>query len=92
MTAFDRAIEFVQPIKESGKGKVLVHCFMGINRSAVTAMAILIKLEGMSLFDAHAHMVAKRERVNPFAGNQEKIAAWEQKVNGSCTKEDWLKR
>ena len=87
--AFDKAIDFAKQTKAK-RGKVLVHCFMGINRSAVCACAILVKLEGMSLAEAYEHVTQCRPQVSPFQGNKEKIAMWEHRVTGICSRPDWL--
>ena len=72
MEHMDRVIEFVKEAKRTG-AKVLVHCFMGVNRSATVAMAVLVALEGITLRQAFAHVQERRE-IKLRTGNQQKLA------------------
>jgi protein-tyrosine phosphatase len=62
-----------------------------VNRSATITLAVLVELEGMSLDAAFHHMLCRRS-VHPFPGNKQKIAHWEQKRRGVCSKPAWLER
>jgi rhodanese-related sulfurtransferase len=48
-------------------GKVLVHCFQGVSRSAAAAAAWLVAYSGRSVIDAHAYLRTVRPivRINP---------------------------
>jgi len=87
--AFKPAREFVEKAKNAG-GKVLIHCLHGVNRSATTAMAVLMQMEGLTLADAFQHVKTQRAQVAVMKGNMAKIAAWERTQTGQCTRPDWL--
>jgi len=86
---FEDATAFVRKARDSN-GKVLVHCMMGINRSATVAMAVQMNIEGLTLEKAFRHTKKKRDRVSPFPGNRMKIAAWEWRTRGASTFPEWL--
>ena len=50
------------------KAKLFVHCEVGVSRSAALAIALLMKTEGMSFFDAFIRVRSKRIRVLPNIG------------------------
>jgi protein-tyrosine phosphatase len=87
--AFQTATHFIETARSSG-GVVLVHCLMGINRSATVTLAVLMNLEGWSLAESFDHVVQCRSCVCPFAGNKEKISSWELETRGACSLDDWL--
>lgn len=86
---FKSATEFVESARTGG-GAVLVHCFMGINRSATVALAVLMNLNSWTLKDAFQHVLECRNCIDPFEGNRQKIAAWEFNTRGVCSMPDWL--
>ncbi|KAK0735226.1 protein-tyrosine phosphatase-like protein, partial [Lasiosphaeria miniovina] len=57
-------------------GGVLVHCRMGISRSATVVIAYLMKKHGQSVDEALAAVRAKRRIVSPNAGFLEQLQAW----------------
>lgn len=63
-------------MEETKKAKVLLHCYMGVNRSATIALAYLIALEGMNLEQANEHVEARRE-IKARQGNKQKVANWD---------------
>lgn len=85
---FEAATCFVRQALENGD-RVLVHCFMGINRSATVAIAVLMNIEGWTLREAYEHVKACRS-ISPFEGNKAKIALWELKTRNSSTLPAWL--
>jgi len=88
LESFQKATDFVEKARHAG-GKVLVHCFMGINRSATVTMAILMNLEGWTLREAHEFVKLQRSCIAPFLGNRQKIAGWELRTRGVCTVPEW---
>lgn len=48
------------------KKEVLVHCYSGINRSTSVVIAVLMKLEGLTLLEAYNKVMAVRPFVWPF--------------------------
>lgn len=86
---FPDATKFVQGAREAG-GKVLVHCLMGINRSATVAMAVLMNIEGLTLDAAYELARSRRGCVSPFPGNRNFIASWELETRSHCSMPDWL--
>jgi len=87
--AFTIAASFVEAAAKEG-GKVLIHCAMGVNRSATIAMAVLMQLQGWSLREAYEHVKARRPCIGPAKGNLEKIAAWELETRSTCSMPQWL--
>lgn len=85
---FEEAAVFVREVSGRG-GRVFVHCYAGVNRSATVAMAVLMQLEGWSLQRAYDH-IDEHRAICPMVGNREKVARWELQTRGECTVEDWL--
>jgi protein-tyrosine phosphatase len=50
------------------KAKLFVHCEVGVSRSAALVIALLMKTEGMSFFDAFCRVRSKRFQVLPNIG------------------------
>ncbi len=50
------------------KAKLFVHCEVGVSRSATLVIALLMKTEGMSFFDALCRVRSKRFQVLPNIG------------------------
>ncbi|KAJ3640136.1 hypothetical protein Zmor_003452 [Zophobas morio] len=63
---FDEAARFIDQAVKSG-GKVLVHCVVGISRSATLVIAYLMICKGMNAAEALAYTF-KRRRVYPNHG------------------------
>ncbi len=59
---FPRAKTFIDDAKVKG-GKVLVHCAMGINRSALICAAYIIADKKMNLLDVVKHLKSRRKIV-----------------------------
>ena len=51
---------FLFPFKSGSAGKVLVHCIMGVSRSATLALVYLMLRQRLSLRDALKSVVQKR--------------------------------
>jgi len=61
----DSAVEFIESARKSG-GKVLVHCWYGLNRSVTNLVAYLMKYEGMSASDANDLISITRIGAAPY--------------------------
>ncbi|XP_077350648.1 dual specificity protein phosphatase 13A-like [Festucalex cinctus] len=57
---FKPAADFIHKGLKDQQGKVLVHCIMGVSRSATLALAYLMLHQRLSLHDALRHVVQKR--------------------------------
>ncbi|XP_017268247.1 dual specificity protein phosphatase 13-like [Kryptolebias marmoratus] len=57
---FKSAADFIHKGLKSTDGKVLVHCIMGVSRSATLVLAYLMMRKHLSLKDALRHVVQKR--------------------------------
>ena len=55
----DECIEFIHECKQKN-GRILVHCMMGMNRSATMVIAYLMFAEGMMLMNAVKWVVIRR--------------------------------
>ena len=61
----DSAVEFIESARKSG-GKVLVHCWYGLNRSVTNLVAYLMKYEGLSAPDANDLISITRIGAAPY--------------------------
>ena len=61
---FEEAFQFIELCKQKDE-KILVHCMMGISRSATMVLMYLMRGEGMTLRDAWALTKAARPIVLP---------------------------
>jgi len=61
---FTTAIDYINRAIDAG-GKVLVHCFAGISRSASIVIAYLIKERQMTLEQATAFVKTRRHQIDP---------------------------
>ncbi|XP_061693689.1 dual specificity protein phosphatase family protein [Syngnathoides biaculeatus] len=57
---FKHAADFIHKGLKYNQGKVLVHCIMGVSRSASLALAYLMLRQRLNLQDALRHIVQKR--------------------------------
>jgi len=73
---WDETFNFIQACIQLG-GKVLVHCKMGISRSASTVMAFAMKYFGWPLDRALAHTKERRSIVNPNSGFRHQLRVYE---------------
>ncbi|CAE1294892.1 SSH [Acanthosepion pharaonis] len=64
MKHWKRTYEFIKKVKENN-GKVLVHCKMGISRSASTVIAFKMKEDGCSFQEAFNFVKNKRNVIRP---------------------------
>lgn len=62
---FDDTFRFLKTAKEEKGGRALVHCKMGISRSATCTVSYLMKVYEMDLKDALNYTKSRRPVVNP---------------------------
>lgn len=77
----DDLVDFVADAVRAG-GKVVVHCVAGVSRSASVVLAYLVREHGMTLREAHDHVIARRPVVNPNMGFWIALVEYERNVRG----------
>uniref|UniRef100_A0A6B2LJ32 protein-tyrosine-phosphatase n=1 Tax=Arcella intermedia TaxID=1963864 RepID=A0A6B2LJ32_9EUKA len=79
---FPRALQFVQEVRDS-KGRMLVHCMAGQNRSVTISIIILMHLHQWTLRQSYDYLLAKREGICPFDDNKRELIQYELRSYGS---------
>ncbi|XP_078362071.1 uncharacterized protein LOC144646386 isoform X3 [Oculina patagonica] len=79
---WDNTYKFIQRAKDAGSN-VLVHCRMGISRSASTVIAYGMKEYGWSLGETMKYVKARRNVVQPNAGFWKQLITYEGILNSS---------
>jgi protein-tyrosine phosphatase len=80
MRHWDDTFRFISEARNEGV-KILVHCRMGISRSAATVMAYLMKMYSMSFEDAKSFVKTRRSCVNPNPGFISQLNSYEGILN-----------
>ncbi len=75
-THLEPALEFIH-VALNSSGKVLVHCYAGISRSASIVIAYLIRHKKMTLSEALNLCQSKRTQVQPNIGFMTKLKLFE---------------
>ena len=75
-TSFPPAVACITHAICGGRG-VLVHCQMGVSRSATILGAFLMARYRRGHADAVSHMESRRSCVNPNPGFREQLWAWD---------------
>ena len=75
---FKQSNEFINQVRSVG-GKILIHCKLGISRSAAIVIAYLIKYYGFNFNSALKFIKKQRDRINPNAGFIELLKQYEKK-------------
>lgn len=78
---FDPACEFIERARCDHKG-VLVHCTMGMSRSATLVLAYLVRHSSMSLAEALVWLKQRRPVASPNPGFMAQLVAFETSVRG----------
>ncbi|BFZ05366.1 hypothetical protein BsWGS_08404 [Bradybaena similaris] len=73
---WDKTYKFISKARNQGS-KVLVHCKMGVSRSASTVMAFLMKERRWSVEEATRFVKERRSCVNPNAGFMDQLHMYE---------------
>ncbi|GFH50230.1 hypothetical protein CTEN210_06706 [Chaetoceros tenuissimus] len=82
----DGATEFIHHHISKGQS-VLVHCQMGMSRSATVVIAYLMKYKSMSRIDAFHHVKMRRPMIKPNAGFWNQLGIYEQSLGRDTTAE-----
>ena len=77
---FDQVADFIHHCL-SNHGKIVVHCAMGISRSATCVIAYLIKYCGKDTFEAITFLRRKRGIINPNSGFLEQLRKFQLRFN-----------
>lgn len=71
----DPCIQWIHQACKGG-GKVLVHCWSGVSRSAIVVMAYLVRFEHKSAVDAYHKVLARRKSVDPWPSYLQQFECW----------------
>lgn len=82
---FDRTNKFIQEAREQGTG-CLVHCKMGVSRSASCVIAYLMKEFNWSLEQTFQFTKQKRNCINPNDGFKQQLLTYESILNAHRAK------
>jgi len=75
MEHMDAAVAFIENAKYHGK--VLVHCYRGVSRSASVVIGYLMKEKGMRFKDALQYTLDRRDVVQPNSAFTKQMEAWD---------------
>ena len=71
-TRFPDCIGFIKQAIGKG-GRVLVHCFAGVSRSAAVVIAYLMQEHGLSVHSAYSLVRSKRPYIKPNEGFHDQL-------------------
>ena len=75
----DGTYKFIDEALKNG-GRVLIHCYAGVSRSASVLIAYLMKSQKMKFEDALNLLKSKRGKVNPNSGFVEQLKEYEKEI------------
>jgi dual specificity MAP kinase phosphatase len=78
----DQAFACIEEARNSEKGAALVHCSVGMSRSASVAIAYLMRFQQMTLYDAFVFTKTKRPVTAPNCGFMEQLIEYERRLFG----------
>ena len=64
---------------------VLVHCEMGVSRSATIVIAYLVRYHGLSRNEAYVQIKTRRPKISPNGGFWQQLRVWEHRVANNMT-------
>ncbi|RNA03395.1 Dual specificity phosphatase [Brachionus plicatilis] len=79
---FEEAFQMIDEARQTN-GKILVHCAMGISRSATIVIGYLMSRYKMSLFSAYNHVKSKRSQINPNKHFMRTLEIYEKELSGN---------
>ena len=85
---FQRFFAFVEQAgQERADARVLVHCQVGVSRSATLAIALVMQRTGLSFFEAYRTVHARRAEILPNIGFASQLQRLEQRLGSSTPTE-----
>eukprot|EP00040_Diaphanoeca_grandis_P026240 m.146783 g.146783 ORF g.146783 m.146783 type:complete len:351 (-) comp30499_c2_seq1:114-1166(-) len=81
---FDPCLEFMEDAK-ANKGRVLIHCQMGMSRSSTLVILWIMVKYKMNMRDATSLVRKERPFINPNPGFLKQLGVYEEKLFGSTT-------
>jgi len=84
---FPRCFKFMNKVKEN-KGRVLIHCQSGVNRSASIVLAYLMTYRQMTFKEAFLFLRERRPIVSPHESYMKQLREYEVSLFGKSTFED----
>jgi protein-tyrosine phosphatase len=72
----DAAVEFIHQALDVENGRILIHCYMGVSRSATFMLAYMIKYKKMRLEDA-IRLASEKRYIAPNDGFLSKLIEYE---------------
>jgi len=81
---FDKCFEFIEKCREENS-RVLVHCHMGLSRSATICVAYVMKRTGWTLKKSYDHVWACRGMIMPNNGFFNQLVKYEHELYGTTT-------
>lgn len=81
---FDMAADKIHETCVAG-GKVLVHCALGVSRSATVCIAYLMKHHNLTLIKAHEFVQKHRSIIHPNPGFWKQLVEYEKAIYGENT-------
>ncbi|CAF0730367.1 unnamed protein product [Brachionus calyciflorus] len=79
---FEESFQMIDEVRQMN-GKILVHCAMGISRSATIVIAYLMSRYKMSLNSAYSYVKQKRPEINPNWFFMHQLREYEKELNGN---------
>lgn len=74
------ATKWIRAAAEVPNARILVHCHMGISRSATVVIAYMMRYYGMTREVALRHVRTRRPIVNPNKGFYAQLSAWQARL------------
>jgi hypothetical protein len=84
LTYLPEATAFIEEHVQQGTS-VLVHCQMGVSRSATVVMAYLMRYHNMTRDQAYIHLKQQRPSINPNEGFWQQLLIWQHQHKPTAT-------
>lgn len=84
---FPKCFKFLDKVKEN-KGRVLIHCQSGVNRSASIVLAYLMTYRKMTFKEAFLFLRERRPIVSPHESYMKQLSEYEMTLYGKSTLKD----